>query len=448
MKTKMYYSMALLMASFLFGIQQNMAQCTDWVEPSPTSGWTDFNGMFGGAPCDDGSGCPFNEITAFEVFAAEAYSVENFVAGGEYSFSMCNGPGAKTWVPDFTIIAPSGAIDAFGPGDGDSCTISWTASETGTYLIVINEEGECGGGPNQAVGNGFPALTCSAGALCDPPVTDCNAGTLVTTGSVSVCSVDGTFDVMTEMDTVPTGGGTGWSFSDQLGGTGGVVGGFTVTNSTNTETFNSDLNGLLSYFMLPPLSGPWVIFGLTYSDANDATGTVCSVTTDSLIVFFATDGPTVDNIEDGGNGDAIATVSGGTAPYTYLWSDPDAQTTATATNLAPGTYTVTVTDANGCTDTASVDVISTAVDNVEALNSLLISPNPTQDRFIVDMTLNSMEQVRIDVMDVVGQTLRSQEATTTGNSFEFDLHDQPAGIYLVRITVGTESLARRVVLTK
>ncbi len=45
-----------------------------------------------------------------------------------------------------------------------------------------------------------------------------------------------------------------------------------------------------------------------------------------------------------------ATVSngGGVAPYTYSWSDPNNQTTAIATSLMAGTYSVTVTDAVGC----------------------------------------------------------------------------------------------------
>ncbi|MEZ5001804.1 MAG: fibronectin type III domain-containing protein [Chitinophagales bacterium] len=145
--------------------------CEVWINPTPTTGWVDFNTIYGGAPCDDGGGCPFNEIDAFEVWASEAYNVENFIAGGEYTFSMCNGPGAGSWVPEFTIIAPSGAIDAFGPGDGDGCSISWTASESGTYLIVINEAGLCGTSTNTATDNGFPALTCNSGGLaaCLPP---------------------------------------------------------------------------------------------------------------------------------------------------------------------------------------------------------------------------------------------------------------------------------------
>ncbi|MEM7037821.1 MAG: hypothetical protein AAF570_12635 [Bacteroidota bacterium] len=35
-------------------------------------------------------------------------------------------------------------------------------------------------------------------------------------------------------------------------------------------------------------------------------------------------------------------------PFTYIWGDPNFQTTATATNLATGTYNVTATDVNGC----------------------------------------------------------------------------------------------------
>lgn len=51
-------------------------------------------------------------------------------------------------------------------------------------------------------------------------------------------------------------------------------------------------------------------------------------------------------------GSIEANVSGGTIPYGYLWNDYNNQTTVTARNLPIGTYTVTVTDVNGCIGTA------------------------------------------------------------------------------------------------
>lgn len=56
------------------------------------------------------------------------------------------------------------------------------------------------------------------------------------------------------------------------------------------------------------------------------------------------------------NGTATVTASGGAGNYTYVWSDPYGQTTQTATGLAAGSYTVTITDANGCTGTATANV--------------------------------------------------------------------------------------------
>ncbi len=51
---------------------------------------------------------------------------------------------------------------------------------------------------------------------------------------------------------------------------------------------------------------------------------------------------------------SVDSISGGTAPYTILWSTGD--TTATVTDLSPGIYTVTVTDDNDCTVTSEVEV--------------------------------------------------------------------------------------------
>lgn len=56
------------------------------------------------------------------------------------------------------------------------------------------------------------------------------------------------------------------------------------------------------------------------------------------------------------DGEATVIVNGGVSPYTYLWDDPLAQTTATATGLTTRTYHVTVSDAFGNTITVEADV--------------------------------------------------------------------------------------------
>ncbi len=57
-----------------------------------------------------------------------------------------------------------------------------------------------------------------------------------------------------------------------------------------------------------------------------------------------------------GQGSATVGVTGGTAPYSYAWDTTPPQDGATATDLPAGTWTVTVTDANGCTTTATATI--------------------------------------------------------------------------------------------
>ncbi len=56
------------------------------------------------------------------------------------------------------------------------------------------------------------------------------------------------------------------------------------------------------------------------------------------------------------DGEATVNAINGTAPYTYQWDDPNNQTSQVAVNLCPGSYNVTVTDHNGCTANAVINV--------------------------------------------------------------------------------------------
>jgi gliding motility-associated-like protein len=87
------------------------------------------------------------------------------------------------------------------------------------------------------------------------------------------------------------------------------------------------------------------------SDANSCTDTVNISITQPVTLAVIVNG-TSPLCNSSANGSALANVSGGTAPYTYLWSNGN--TTNTANNLTAGTYTVQVTDTNGCSISGSV----------------------------------------------------------------------------------------------
>ncbi len=71
-------------------------------------------------------------------------------------------------------------------------------------------------------------------------------------------------------------------------------------------------------------------------------------------------------------GSATVLGQGGSGSYSYSWNDPANQQTATASNLAAGTYTVTITDNNGCPTPFTLEV--TIAGPTEAL-ALTLTPS-------------------------------------------------------------------------
>lgn len=124
------------------------------------------------------------------------------------------------------------------------------------------------------------------------------------------------------------------------------------TYTWNTSFQDSSASGLAS---------GWYHFTVTDVNTCASSDSVFVDQPDTISIAAAITKATCDNSSNG----AIAlTATGGTVAFTYSWSPTWLPSTASVSNLTVGTYTVTVTDANNCSNDASI--------SVDFLN-----PNPT-----------------------------------------------------------------------
>jgi hypothetical protein len=98
-------------------------------------------------------------------------------------------------------------------------------------------------------------------------------------------------------------------------------------------------------------------YTVTITDTENCTAVASATITqpDQLIANATTTAQSAVGVSDG---TATVNPTGGTPGYSYLWSN--SETTQSVSGLAPGIYTVTITDQNGCADvqTASINAIN------------------------------------------------------------------------------------------
>ena len=145
----------------------------------------------------------------------------------------------------------------------------------------------------------------------------------------------------------------------------------------------------------------------------------------------------VDESTDGANDGSIdLTVTGGTAPYIYSWSN--GADTEDLENLPDGTYCVTITDSNFCefTDCATVMAGPNMVGEIDGLTGLVVSPNPVgaQD-LVVDVQFSGIKDVEIRLVNVLGQEFYQLRLDGAAHvQAQIGMEAFPAGIYLIHIT--------------
>ena len=160
-------------------------------------------------------------------------------------------------------------------------------------------------------------------------------------------------------------------------------------------------------------------YNVIVTDLNGCSNSL-SVTIGNILGGTVT--ATVDNNATGFNicdGQASATMIGGTAPFTYLWNDPGAQTTASATGLCANTFCVTVTDANGCTSSSCINITEPGAINMSLVPSDI--PCYSDCNGSIDLT-------------ITGGIAPYTYLWMPGGMTAEDISNQCAGTYIVTVT--------------
>jgi hypothetical protein len=194
-----------------------------------------------------------------------------------------------------------------------------------------------------------------------------------------------------------------------------------------------------------PADLPEGSYSVTITDANGCTATA-SETLEAPPALTATTSATPQDAGAMTLGTATVTPGGGAPLYSFAWNTQPVQTTETATGLPAGNYTVTVTDANGCTLTATaiVDIVN-AVDEMSAA-VFRIYPNPTAGRVFIETSAGWAAGGILEIFNPVGKVVRRE--TWQKIPASIDLAEFPSGVYLISLKTGTEQAAVRVILQR
>lgn len=176
-------------------------------------------------------------------------------------------------------------------------------------------------------------------------------------------------------------------------------------------------------------------YTVTITDANGCTISSSAAVSDNstLNVTFSSQNPTPGS----SNGSITANPSGGTAPYSYVWST--GSTSSTVSSLAAGTYTVTITDQTGCVRVATV--ILTGPNQVaEVIDEVLIKvyPNPSQEFCNIEIELNQVQDVEMRMYNNVGEQVWEKELNAfKQGSRMVDMSRLASGVYFIRVKLST-----------
>lgn len=333
------------------------------------------------------SGIPFDSasLTLFDSLPVTVTPEDTIVCAGESVIIQGTaGPFTYDWSPSgilnstntLTVVAnPTLSwtdvqlVQTFG-GCIDTVTSRLGVSNPSWGLVITQPDCASGTNTGSLVGGfagllGTPNVVWSHGpTVIDQPSLPPGTYTLTLTDSIDTnisCSIDTTFDIVdagslsytVTTDTIDCGATDGLgTISGLLPNTNYIIG--YSQNGTLIQAPTATLSDASGVIVLSSLTGGSLI--VTIEDPSTGCFDTTSTNVEQNVNFTLTLSSTPPTCLGDDNGEAIVLVNGGVQPFTFLWDDPAGQATDTALNLTAGTYSVQVSDGQGCFDNGSITV--------------------------------------------------------------------------------------------
>lgn len=337
------------------------------------------------------SGFAFRDPTATSVSEVHLYNLNANVIGTYDNIAIGEpGPSANFVTTDILCNGDTtGAIDLTPSGGNAPYSFDWNTNDTiedlsgltaGNYIITLTDDSGC--------------VAIDSVMITEP------TAIAVTTDSLGsfLCNGDSTGAIFT----TSSGGTPGYSYL------------------WNTNDTVDDLTGLVA--------GTYM---LSVTDSNNCVHVeTINLTQPDTISGNAT---VVPESISGNDGSIDQSTSGGTPGYTYNWSTSD--TTEDISGLTTGTYTVTITDANGCSKVIVYEVLSSVgINQYSVVDGIRIFPNPANGNVNVSLA----HPTAIEIFNAIGQQVMLVNNNNT--KFNLDVSSLVKGVYYLKAGEQTKRL--------
>ena len=342
-----------------------------------------------GNACTTTSTATITQPTAITASATNTSVSCNAGSNGTITVTASGGTAPYTYSSNGTTFQASNSFTGLTAGtytltvkDANNCTQTTTTTITQPNALVATPtitnvlcNGASTGSVTLAVTGGTSPYTYSWTGTSFTATTANISSRPAGTYNVTVTDANSCTTTATAVITQPT-ALTATAANTNVSCFGGSNGTITVTAAGGTAPYTYSSNGTTFQASNVFTGLAANTYTITVKDANNCTVTVSRTVTQPTVLALTNDGTSPASCANTTDGAYFISVSGGTSPYTYAWTGPNSFTSTTQDqvyNLAPGTYAVTVTDANSCTATLTNLVVTSP----PAINIATVSTNVT-----------------------------------------------------------------------